>query len=110
MNWSLDFGGIVQLVGILLGGIVFLIRVEGKLNILIHEKHMEQEATVRKFTEIDAQLSRLAEAIIQIAKQEVRLDGLDTRQQEIIEKLRSIDEIGSKFTRDKATVSKGRSR
>ncbi len=60
IDYTITVGNIFSLAGIIVGGIVFLIRVEGKLNILIHEKHMEQEATVRKFGEITRSAPRWA--------------------------------------------------
>lgn len=91
IDYTVTMGNIFTLIGFVVSGIIFLIRVEGKLNILIHEKHMEQSATVHKFSEIDAQLVKLAEAIIAIAKQEVRLDGFELRLVDIADKIRLID-------------------
>ena len=98
MNWTLDVGTLLQLATILVGGIVALVRVESKLNILTHERVIERESTLRKFSEIDDHLKKLNEVLVQLAKQEVRLDGVDKRINDLIEHLEEINERGTRFS------------
>ena len=98
MNWTLDVGTILQLVTIMIGGIVALVRVESKLNILTHERIMERESTLRKFSEIDEHLKKLNEVLVELAKQEARMDASDRRINEIVDRLEEVNEGGTRFS------------
>lgn len=98
MNWTLDVGTIVQIVTILIGGIIALVRVESKLNILTHERIIERESTLRKFGEIDEHLKKLGEVLIQLARQEVRMDAVDKRIAELVSRIEDMNEGGTRFS------------
>jgi len=98
IDYTITIGNLMSLVAIVMGGITFLIRVESRLNILIHERIMEKESTGKKFEDIDTHLTKLGDALIQLAKQEVRMDGIEKRISELLQKIEEINEGGTRFS------------
>ena len=78
---------IAQLIVIGIGGLYFVWTVKGKLDLLIQETGIKHQANLIKFNEIDVKLNGLVDAAIQLAKQEIRLNNLDERLQELSNRL-----------------------
>lgn len=74
---------IVQLIVIALGGLWFVWTIKAKLDLLIQETGLKHQANLLKFNEIDSKLNGLVEASIQLAKQEIRMNNMDERVQEL---------------------------
>lgn len=74
---------LVQLIVIALGGFYFIWTIKGRLDLLIQETGMKHNANLEKFSEIYKKLNDLAETTAQFVKQEMRMDNLDERIQEL---------------------------
>ena len=77
---------IMQIVAILGGGMFFLYRMEGKIQIVTST----QSGFIQRLDKVDIKLDSLTTVIVQLAKQEQRLDGCDARIQELVNRIDSI--------------------
>lgn len=70
---------ILQMLGVLGGVAVFFYRIHLSLNLLM-QQNIQAE---KKIATMELKMEQLSQVIIDMAKQNVRLDGLDARVQEI---------------------------
>jgi len=70
---------VMQIIAILGGGMFFLYRMEGKIQLIT----TVQSAFIERLDKVDIKLEQLTGVVIQIARQEQRLDASDKRLQEI---------------------------
>lgn len=74
---------IVQLAVIGIGGLFFVWTVKSKLDLLIQETGLRHNSNIEKFAEIYKKLNELGETTAHFIKQEMRMDNLDERIQEL---------------------------
>ncbi len=74
---------VVQLAVIGIGGLFFVWTVKSKLDLLIQETGLRHNSNIEKFGEIYKKLNELGETTAQFMKQEMRMDNLDERLQEL---------------------------
>ena len=80
---------IMQIVAILGGGMFFLYRMEGKIQVVTSA----QSGFMIRLDKVDIKLDSLTTVIVQLAKQEQRLDSADARLQELTTRIDSITNI-----------------
>lgn len=83
----------MQIVAILGGGMFFLYRMEGKIQLVT----ASQSGFIARLDKVDEKLESLTGVIIQLAKQEQRMDATDNRVQELstrIDGMTHIYELG----------------
>lgn len=93
LDFNLTAGDILTAATILGGGFVFLFRMEGKLNLLVSERKLEIQSTTTKFSVIEKQLEKLTECLIQLAKQEQRIDALQSKIEDVVDMVRPKHEL-----------------
>jgi hypothetical protein len=84
---------LLQIVAILGGGMFFLYRMEGKIQLVTST----QDSFIHRLEKVDEKLEQLTSVIIQLAKQEQRMDAADARVQELstrIDGMTHIYELG----------------
>lgn len=74
---------LVQLVVIGSGGLYFIWTMQSKLELLIQETKMRHAENSAKFTDIEKQLATLATSTVELVKQQLRLDHMDDRLNEV---------------------------
>lgn len=78
---------VVQLIVIALGGFYFVWTMKSRLDLLIQETGLKHNANLEKFAKIDMQLTALVSTTVELAKQELRLNHMDLRLQELSNRL-----------------------
>jgi hypothetical protein len=84
---TVSIGNLLQILAMLGGGFWFLYSVKGEMSGLT----IIQKQFADRLEKIDKQLEILAKTTIELAKQEVRMNNIDARQQEFSNRL---DDIG----------------
>jgi len=74
---------VVQLIVIGVGGLYFLWTMRARLDLLIQETTLKHSSNLSKFDEIDRKLTALASTTVEIVKQQIRMDHIDERVQEL---------------------------
>jgi hypothetical protein len=78
---------VLQILSILGGGFYFLWRVDTKLVVLT----TTQAGFISRLDKVDIKLENLSAVVIQLAKQEARMDAIDTRLQELANRVWSTE-------------------
>ncbi len=86
---------VLQIFAILGGGMFFLYRMEGKIQLLSGA----QTSLIIRLDKVDIRLEQISGVMIQLAKQEERMDAMDRRYQELSNRLNSYS--GSARRKDK---------
>ena len=76
---------VLQIFAILGGGMFFLYRMEGKIQLLSGA----QTSLIIRLDKVDIRLEQISGVMIQLAKQEERMDAMDRRYQELSNRLNS---------------------
>lgn len=74
---------VVQLIVIGIGGLYFLWTMRSRLDLLIQETKLKHDANLLKFEDIDKKLTTLAATTVELVRQQMRMDHLDERVQEL---------------------------
>lgn len=80
---------IMQIIAILGGGMFFLYRMEGKIQLI----SATQSGFVTRLDKVDIKLDTLTDVVVQLAKQEQRLDSTDSRVQELATRIDGMTHI-----------------
>jgi division protein CdvB (Snf7/Vps24/ESCRT-III family) len=84
---NITVGALLNVAAMLLGGLYFLWRMESKLGLLIQETSMRHGYYVEKFEVIDKKIKELVDATVKLAEQEIRLNNMDERMQQIANRI-----------------------
>lgn len=84
-------GMILQVIIMVMGGLYALSKLDIRLNLVAQETAMRHVANQEKFIDIAKKLDELVTYTVQIAKQEMRMDRLDERIQELSNRLAKIN-------------------
>ena len=93
---TVHLGDLITICGFLLGGSFFIFKIQGSLNTLIAERHIENEVHASKFDSIEKELSKISECMIQLAKQEERINSLYDKVEDIIDLVRPKKKVQSR--------------
>lgn len=93
---TVNLGHVLNALMFVIGGLYFVWEVKNKLQLLIQETTMRHEANVEKFNTIELQIKELINTTVTIAKQEMRMNNLDERIQEISNRLSGHIKNGTK--------------
>lgn len=85
---TVHMGDIISVIGMITVLCVFLFRMEGKLNTISIQRTMESALHTTKFDAIERQLEKLADCMIQLAKQEEKINALSDKVESIIDIVR----------------------
>lgn len=86
---TVTMGNIIQIVVILISGLIFLYRMESRLILLTNI----QENFTQRLSKIDAELEKLSNVTIQIARQDERMTAQDNRLQEFSNRLEDLGKL-----------------
>lgn len=81
-------GDIIAVVGFIGTMLLFMFRMEGKLNVLSAQRELESNLHTTKFESIEAQLGKLVDCTIQLAKQEEKINFLSEKLESIVDIVR----------------------
>lgn len=91
---TINMGNLIQIVVMIIGGIVFLLRMERKVIILTErleniyrERDDQHKSNIVKFNEIEDQLKKLIDVIVELARLNERMAAIDGRVQELSNRL-----------------------
>jgi len=70
---------VVQLGCLIVGGLWFLAKLDSRIKELIADRKLDSEGNKTRFDKIEEELRKLVDAMVQLARQEERLNGLDQR-------------------------------
>ena len=70
ISWDLTLGNLLNIASIVIGCILFIMTMKGKLDLLNQNLYTID----RRLTAVEGLISTLSQATVQLAKQEVRLD------------------------------------
>ena len=87
-DFTVHLGDLITICGFLFGGAFFIFRVEGRLNVLIAERRIENQAHDGKFDAIERELGKIADCMIQLAKQEERINSIAEKLEDVINRVR----------------------
>lgn len=81
LDWTITVGNLIEMIGIMGGGMFFLTKVSATFKLVIYRlEHLEETLKTHS-----GRLNTIGEAMVTLARQEERLNGLSKR----IETLRS---------------------
>ncbi len=78
---------LIQLMVIGIGGLYFVWTMKSRLDLLIQETGIKHQANIAKFNEIDKKLTDLSTSTVELVKQQLRMDHIDERLQELSNRL-----------------------
>jgi len=78
---------LIQLMVIGIGGLYFVWTMKSRLDLLIQETGIKHQANISKFNEIDKKLTDLSTSTVELVKQQLRMDHIDERLQELSNRL-----------------------
>lgn len=93
---SISLGHLINAFVMIIGGFYFVWEVKSRLSLLIQETALRHASNVEKFTSIDIQLKALVNTTVELAKQEIRMNNVDERLQELSNRISSHIKNGSK--------------
>lgn len=104
IDWGIAANFITVLVYIL-GGVRFLNALSTRLNILSVERDAEHKANLEKFNSIAEQLRKLTDVIVQLARQEERLEAIDQRMGELATRMNELKQLPPPIKNNRRKVS-----
>jgi len=93
-DFTINIGTLIQLFSILGGGAFVIMRIQTQLALLVQEKRIEHTTNVSRFDTIDGrfnsldkELETLTRVVIDLAKQDERINAMEQRLQDLVNKV-----------------------
>jgi hypothetical protein len=98
----------VQVITMVLGGLYALSKIDGRLSMLVKETEIRHITNTEKFTVIDKKLNELVVSTMELVKQEMRMNHLDERLQELSARIQNLYNNGNGNSKPPKTGVRGR--
>lgn len=82
-----------QLIAVAWGGFKVFGKMDKNIAVLVTQREAEHKSNIEKFERIEKQLDKLGDVMIQMTKQETRLDAIDERLTGLQNKIEEVERL-----------------
>lgn len=88
-NWQLDINTIIGMIVFIGGGLYWLYDIKVTVNHLAASREQEHKDNLEKFNEIEAQLSKITDVVVELAQQKEQIKNLYSTIADLKDEVRS---------------------